>query len=113
VHVKFVGEVDTIVLPIISMDNGWSPLSPRPRPYGQVERSAFSVRSPEDKADFPSGLSASPRFLLSQESSGATVEMTPHLSGFLSVDFTNNLDTHPNPGVPIILSFIVWDILLK
>jgi hypothetical protein len=25
VHVKFVGEVDTIVLPIISMDNDWSP----------------------------------------------------------------------------------------
>jgi hypothetical protein len=24
VHVKFVGEVDAIVLPIISMDNGWS-----------------------------------------------------------------------------------------
>jgi len=25
VHVKFVGEVDAIVLPIISMDNGWPP----------------------------------------------------------------------------------------
>jgi hypothetical protein len=25
VHVKFVVEVDAIVLPIISMDNGWSP----------------------------------------------------------------------------------------
>ncbi len=31
VHVEFVGEVDTIVLPIISIDNGWSPFVTSPR----------------------------------------------------------------------------------
>jgi hypothetical protein len=61
-------------------------LSPRPRPYGRVERSAFSVRSPVDKADFST----------SAHSLWAYGRNDPYLSGFLSVDFTNNLDTHAN-----------------
>jgi len=68
VYVTFVGKIWSFYCILSQSIMANLCLSPRPRPYGRVERSAYKV-------DF----SASPLFLSSTEDTGASVEMTVSL----------------------------------